>query len=365
MRCEDGDPPPWDNSTIVNRTCAYETPSGYRVSGKAMNWNFMRQYQQYHTLWNSTTYWDTLNRKNSTHPDPGIATIAALKWLEYDDQAIAKPEIWLESAHECKLTWCAKEYGNTYAANGTLTDEPTRISGLQLMDSAPCKINDTSNSTFSYFDFSATGNNITKYVIAGYKDGEVPFLPCNRTNGDLYDKLLDDPKAFWVNQQDDINLGSAIGAIFTTTFETLSRPGDDPARALYRSNNLTQLMEDLARSMTNQIRIGPNQTDAHGIVQRPEQHIHVRWEWMILPVALVVSSIAFLIVSMTYESSGNRAVWKSSALPSLYHGLSGSEASQVASGNLEDMERRAKGMQAILRENADGSLKLMPSGDPK
>jgi hypothetical protein len=362
MWCEDTDIAPWDNSTI-GRTCTYETPSGYRLEGNAVNWFYMRSYAMHHTLWNSTPTWDTSNRSQGTQePDPGIATIAALKWVEYDDQAVGKPEIWLEAAYECSLNWCAKEYNNTLSSGGTLTDDPTHISPLTFMDTAACKYNDTSNSTWRYLDFSPTGQNITKFVIPAYKDGEVPFLPCNYTSGEAYNELVDDPKAFWVNQQDNMNLQKGISDIFTATFETITESNDNIGRSLYRSTNLTQTMDDIARSMTNVIRMGPNQTDIRGTVEIPEQHIHVRWEWMILPIGLVLASIIFLAVSMTYSTAGSKAIWKGSAMPSFYHGLSGWEASQVTSRNLEDMEKRAKDMWAILKEDENGSLKLMRSG---
>jgi hypothetical protein len=359
MWCENG-LAPWDNSTLINRTCSYETPSGYRLKGNARNWDYNRRFEKHHTLWNSTTYWDNFNRTNYTQPDPGLATIAALKWVEYDDTVVSKPEIWLESAYECRLTWCAKEYNNTHAASGTLTDDPTKNSRLYSMESAECKFNATANSTLGPMAFSASGNNISKFVIPAYKDGDVPFPLC-WTDGEGYEELMGDPKAFWLNGQDNSNVRQAIDAIFTTTFESISRAGDDPGRALYRTNNFTQSMENLARSLTNRIRMGPNKTDIHGIVQLAEQHIHVHWEWMILPISLVLFSMSFLAVSMTYRTAGSRGVWKSSALPSLYHGLPGWEASQVMSTNLEDMERRAKGMSAILSEDLDGSLKLIRS----
>jgi hypothetical protein len=359
--CEDGPGTSWDETKMLNRTCQYETPSGYQIGGNAVNWYYMRDYEQYHTLWNSTTYWDDFRHgEHESPPDQGLATVAALKFVEYDDVRVASPEIWLESAHECTFSWCVIEYSSTNAKNGQLSDEATHSVPLTRLDSAPCH-----NESAEYSDrisgsaWSSTGIVATRYLVPGFEPDKVPeTLPCYTINGAAYEHFSTNPKAFWLNPQDDENLRKALDSILTTTFESIARPGDDKARALFRAASFPDTMDQVARSMTIQIRTGPNQTEIHGSVQINDQYIHVRLVWMILPASLVLLSAAFLVTSMTMATRDCNG-WKSSVLPGFYHGLSGWDAKELHTCDIEDMERSAKGMWVKLGDDEDGSAKLM------
>jgi hypothetical protein len=360
--CEDGGHASWEpGNPLMRRTCHYETPLGYEVNGQAANWEFMGNFEQYHTLWNSTTYWSTWPRSfGESAPDDGIATVAALKFVEYDDTVVASPEVWLESAHECTISWCAKDFDATRSENGHLNDD-SRSTPLVFLDETPCHSNFTDkDSKIPLVSFSTTGDNITSYLIPGYKPDDMPDLNCTYKNGATLRRFWGDSKAFWVNHQDNKNILDALGAMFTTTFESRSRPGDDPARAMFRAESFPAIMDRVALSMTNSIRTGPNQTEVHGSVLVAEQHIEVRWPWMILPAALVLLSVVFLIVSMILATR-RCAGWKSSALPSFYHGFSNSEldTSESQPGDIDDMERSARRIYARLGTDDNGRTRLI------
>jgi hypothetical protein len=110
--------------------------------------------------------------------------------------------------------------------------------------------------------------------------------------------------------------------------------------------------------MTNSIRTGPNATEVYGTVEVSEQHIKVRWPWMILPAALVSLSVIFLIATMVMGSR-RCAGWKSSALPSFYHGFAAWEVSERYHGDIEEMERSAKSIYARLGTDEEGRTRLM------
>jgi hypothetical protein len=343
----------------MTRTCHYQTPLGYWVDGQAANWNFMTDYEQHHTLWNSTTYWPTWPRSwHQSAPQDGIAIIAALKFVEYDDTVIGRPEVWLESAHECTISWCALNFDATQSTNGHLRDE-SRLTPLVLLDKL-CPSNDSeTDPTAHLMPFSSTGDEITSFLIPAYKADDQPEIDCATTkNGSLLQRFWEDPKALWVNAQDNKNIVNALGAMFTTTFETLSRPGDDPARAMFRAGSFPDIMDRVASSMTNSIRTGPNRTEIYGTVEVSEQHIHVRWPWMILPAALVLLSVIFLVATMVLATR-RCAGWKSSALPSFYHGLAAWDLPTPHQGDIEDMQRSAKGIDARLGTDEQGRVKLM------
>lgn len=294
-------------------------------------------------------------------PDDGIATIAALKFVEYDDTIIASPEIWLESAHECTISWCAMNFEATESENGHLHDD-SESTPLVFLDKAPYHSNvsadESSSDYLPLISFSSTGDEITTFLIPGYKADDLPDLKCTYKSGSALERFWTDPKAFWFNAQDNKNIVDALGAMFTTTFESISRPGDDPARAMFRAKSFPDTMDRVAQSMTNSIRTGPNQTEIHGSVLVAEQHIQVRWPWMILPGSLVLLSVIFLIVSIVL-STRECAGWKSSALPSFYHGLSGWDSSESHPDGVDEMQRSARGIFARLGTDEDGRTRLM------
>ena len=350
-----------NQSLVTNRTCHYQTPSGYQLDGQASNYGVMRSAWRHHTLWNSTTQ---LNWRfgNTEDPQFGISTFAALRFSEYDDVAVARPEIWLESAHECTLSWCAKQFGSSAVRAGSLHDEPTLSTLLSSMVSAPCRnVTDGATNAGGVVDHWAYADDDARhFVVAWYKPDDLPYLDCAPGNEPGKDArlLADDPKAFWINDQDEVDLASAIDAIFTTTFETSPRQGDDPARALFKAQSLPQTIELIARSMTNDIRSGPNRTETRGTVFFNEQHMYVRWPWLIMPASLVLLSVGFLGTSMALSARGSRT-WKTSALPSLYYGRCAWEDDELHDASMEEMRRVALDARVRFLEDDNGTPSLV------
>ena len=345
----------YNKSLVTNRTCQYQTPLGYQLEGQATNYGVMRSSWRHHTLWNSTTQLDW-HFGSTEDPQFGISTFAALKFSEYDDVAVARPEIWLESAHECTLSWCAKQFGASAVRGGSLDDEPTLSTPLSSMVDAPCRnITDGSTNADGVNHWAYAGADIRHFVVAWYKPDDVPYLDCAQGNESGKDArlLADDPKAFWINDQDEVDIASAIATIFTTTFETTPRPGDDPARALFKAVSFPQTIELIARSMTNDIRSGPNRTETRGIVLFNEQHMYVRWPWLVMPASLVLLSVGFLGRSMVLSAHGSRT-WKTSALPSLYYGRCVWEHGELQDASMKHMRRVALDAQVGFREDDNG-----------
>ncbi|KAJ5106681.1 hypothetical protein N7456_003356 [Penicillium angulare] len=59
----------------------------------------------------------------------------------------------------------------------------------------------------------------------------------------------------------------------------------------------------------------------YGVVSTPESYVAVKWEWMILPAVLLVAGIFLLVATARISSHGEVHLWKSSALPLIFHGL--------------------------------------------
>jgi len=135
--CIDGDHTPGERK-LMNRTCEYHTPMGCQLNGMATNYAvpYSRSSYRWHTLWNSTS----CSKSSWAEKESlGIVSIAALTFAEYEEAFVGEPFVWMESAHECTLSWCVKGYDSTKTQSGILTDEFTHSVPLTLMTSGPCK----------------------------------------------------------------------------------------------------------------------------------------------------------------------------------------------------------------------------------
>ncbi|PSN62448.1 hypothetical protein BS50DRAFT_502179 [Corynespora cassiicola Philippines] len=88
------------------------------------------------------------------------------------------------------------------------------------------------------------------------------------------------------------------------------------------SENITRHMERLATVMTNIMRQSSNEM-ALGNAFSVETYIEVRWEWLSLPLTLLVLTLVLLVGTMVRTSMENDrvGVWKNSAIATLVHGL--------------------------------------------
>ncbi|KAL8944728.1 MAG: hypothetical protein Q9216_000297 [Gyalolechia sp. 2 TL-2023] len=136
----------------------------------------------------------------------------------------------------------------------------------------------------------------------------------------------------------------------------------DIMQALYDTSNLTQRIDNLATSMTNNIRGQDDHVSgpAYGIAWKKETYLHVRWAWFAFPASLVLISAIFLLGTIFETSYRDVLVWKSSDLALLFHGrgLNLSSPSERPVNKLSSMNTRAKNVKAELLETPEGGWKL-------
>ena len=90
--------------------------------------------------------------------------------------------------------------------------------------------------------------------------------------------------------------------------------------ALWNSTNLTRTFDNVARSLTNQIRnSSPNRHQ--GELQKWTLHVHVEWAYLAYPVTILVAGILYVILTIVESTRLQLPVWKESALPTLLHGF--------------------------------------------
>lgn len=88
-------------------------------------------------------------------------------------------------------------------------------------------------------------------------------------------------------------------------------------------NNVTHHMERFATALTNAIRSSNSHEMFMGLAYDRENFVSVRWEWLTLPLGLLILSLIFLVATIvkTSKERDQVGVWKTSALATLLYGL--------------------------------------------
>ncbi|KAJ9608361.1 hypothetical protein H2200_007349 [Cladophialophora chaetospira] len=129
---------------------------------------------------------------------------------------------------------------------------------------------------------------------------------------------------------------------------------------LWQASSLRQRFENLAMSISNEMRQDAElQPTVAGSLGQSLTILKVRWEWITLPIFLIVVSIIFFLGSIWETKHLGIPIWKSSVLPVLCHGLEdpvrkGMERSNATS----EMDEAAKAVKVRLGSGADDVLLL-------
>lgn len=112
----------------------------------------------------------------------------------------------------------------------------------------------------------------------------------------------------------------------------------------------TNITDSLTNFMRQNSAPGTSSTPALAIAMQNKTCIAVRWPWLAFPAALVLLTLLFfaLMITETRPGASRPAIWKSSPLALLYHGLQRSEGGSLdlrGEGNVHDVE----GMQRFAR----------------
>ncbi|KAI0975608.1 hypothetical protein F4678DRAFT_483867 [Xylaria arbuscula] len=133
---------------------------------------------------------------------------------------------------------------------------------------------------------------------------------------------------------------------------------------LLYDSNLTQVVNNFATSMSNQIRsIDPgdniNVTMFPGQALYQETYFHIEWAWVSLPVAEIFSMIFLLVI--TIALTRKQLLLKDSVTALLFHGLKGWSEVDLQVDSPETIEKLGKHttwMKAQLKEDDKGNLKF-------
>ncbi|KAF2023946.1 hypothetical protein EK21DRAFT_118279 [Setomelanomma holmii] len=117
------------------------------------------------------------------------------------------------------------------------------------------------------------------------------------------------------------------------------------------SSNITQTFDNVAASMTEQLRSSSSDV-ARGITVTLVVFVHIEWAWLGLPVAVTFVSGLFLLATWMHARLHHCVPWKSSAVAILYHqvvvGVDEKAVVRSEMRGLKEMEYAAKRTKATL-----------------
>lgn len=224
------------------------------------------------------------------------------------------------------------------------TNQKTVAEELEVFD---CAIRFTAH---NYTAMSASGNDIT---IAKEELELQPGIFESLTSKSITFSQ-DGLPTFRANTSDVIALTDLFESPrFTGKMTSGRAPDDEPGGVVMALlvSNVSQVFENLAASMTEQLRAGPDAV-AEGIIIVSEVFVRIEWIWLTLPLGVTLTAALFLMATFISSKIKECVPWKSSSVALLYHEVVERGHGQVVlrsdMRDLSEMEKAAKVTQAIL-----------------
>jgi hypothetical protein len=115
------------------------------------------------------------------------------------------------------------------------------------------------------------------------------------------------------------DVGDETNCDFGSEKDNLFSPSSEGAQQMH-SMGAEDVMNNIAASITL---LGssraPHTITGHTVNVLP--HVHVVWEWLILPASLILAGTAFFIATVMVSRKRNARLWKNSILAAFFHGL--------------------------------------------
>lgn len=252
-----------------------------------------------------------------------LATIEFLFWPGLNFTGLPSPAD-IPKAFQCVIHHCVRTY-NTSMVDGKLSEDV--ISVWPTNSTTVDELRAAANLT------RAPANN-EAFPIHGLVNLQPPF-------GGSY------PIELWA-------AGTIAGWFqehFTTWILATETADNDVGRGLNSSvinhNDPGPMMDSIALSFTRYMRTKADAETNRGDALIQQTFVVVRWQWAILPVALLVLASAFMILTIACSWRRDIPTWKSSIIPSLVYRLDDKIANDIARKGpildcLEDEAKRQK-----------------------
>jgi hypothetical protein len=239
-------------------------------------------------------------------------------------------------AHECVLSWCAKQMISSYTEGGyneeVLGSINNDTDGPSPWLTYPT-FNDVAELTGWYYSYNEsviiTGRDGFNYSI----DNETHNLALT-----MFDDIF--PATYTLANSTDLKDAMLRYKQYRLIGPFTRNITYNP----YMYENITQHMTNLATALTNYVRSSGASTE---MIQGPsfdlESFVSVRWGWMALPIGLLAATFVFLSATVIRSSieQDTVGVWKTSAIATLLYGLPDEMQKQITASK-ENGTPRAK-----------------------
>ncbi|KAI9711901.1 MAG: hypothetical protein M1812_007055 [Candelaria pacifica] len=130
----------------------------------------------------------------------------------------------------------------------------------------------------------------------------------------------------------------------------------DMVQNFYFADNIVSVVENLASSMTSQIRLQADKSKwVYGRSTDVQIVVHVRWAWLTLQLLTIVLAMIFVLTAALKGKPATLGNWKSNALASLFHGLDSETQELLNRGRTNgEMHQSANGVSVRLASGNDG-----------
>ena len=148
------------------------------------------------------------------------------------------------------------------------------------------------------------------------------------------------------------------GGINSTTSTSGPAFSSDVIHALYDTRNYSRRIENLAISMTNNIRQQKDGSSStfEGLALKTETYVKVRWAWFSYPAFVITSSLLYLLGTILETTYRDVSIWKSNNMVMLFHGrVMGLDSPEnVPVTTVSGMRRLYEGVKVKLIRRDDG-----------
>ena len=337
----------------ITSYCEYSLPNGLRVnrtheddlSGPIATSGYLHQLQNTTNFGNTIFNFSRIRAQGSNDP-------TAVETPKINDTSLVRAE-------QCLLYWCINTY-ESRVSNGKLSEE--------VKDSW------YSNKTAWWNDRRGAMNDMRidlvppRLIDSNHSNANPNFTVAFLADLGISQYLA--PK---------LTLSNSIAMSALNSQGLPSWGPDETSNASSHVNNMDMLrifrdsepgplFENLAKSMTRSIRnvnvsnqatfdgyIGPlsGVGPVNGTVSYEYVYVSVRWPWLAFSAALVLLTIIFLVLTVIDSTRHDVAVWKSSPVPLLFHGLDEKETERLrAAKGLAEMEKLSGDIRVALKDDS-------------
>ena len=261
----------------------------------------------------------------------------------------------VEKAEMCILTLCEREYSVEKKGCATSWTETSRKYGNLFKTQQLCHESGANESNFSDLACWRPGDNDSILEMISLVEGECNFA-------DLSERAFCPVQGYASWLQGNLPRTRISGTPrYGPTIEIPEHNTTDDVYHFSESYgkdiapwNLTTDVELIEKALT---KFGLDQTPNKftGFTIIPEAYVHVRWQWMIFPVALELATLTLFILVIIHSRREGVPIWKSSILAIIYHSVEElrNERSPPTE-RLSDMQSAAEATAVGLWKSDDG-----------